>query len=518
MPKREKAFVVPPRSLFDIVATNDLTQLCISVKGFNPNDTSPGNLLLSSKQRPSSSDGASTMGSTAKGTVAAITANMVSFERDAGGFTTLHIAAAHGHFEMVKVLVEEYHCDVNATSDSGKSPLYLAVEQGHEDIVEYFLHHGAELRTLTRDDKKSIFTIAFENQHHRIAVALEHALRMSGYSTSDRDPVEAALDGDVFYFVFEKARIEAAKIHAPTDTKLFTRVAYAQDAAKNSLFGSIALQRHITNAQIEVVRYLIENKLHGEINGTNSMKNTALHNLCISCGEKDFGPNLETRVTLFKLLVGAGADVRRQNSQGSTPIQCTEHPIMKLFLLAEEKRHVFLDVFVKRNQVPVNDRPAFAAKAKGLKKDWRTTEANAHAAMSNPKAVATPGSSPKQSARGTAPSASLKIQVLSAKDLHPLAGNVSCDPFVQVLIGGAEKFKTSVASQTTAPEWPDASFVVSGAADGLEVEFHVYDKDIVENRLLGTATVTLTKQLLTGQNRSTVSVGRGSVTIAFVAE
>lgn len=58
------------------------------------------------------------------------------------GWTFLHWAAFNGHIDIVKLLIEK-HANVNVTDKHGRTPLYLSLRYGYEDIVETLLEHGA---------------------------------------------------------------------------------------------------------------------------------------------------------------------------------------------------------------------------------------------------------------------------------------------------------------------------------------------------------------------------------------
>lgn len=61
--------------------------------------------------------------------------------RDSGGFTPLMLAAAGGHLDLVKLLVDR--TDVNARSTGGFTSLMLAAFGGHQTVVDLLLQQGA---------------------------------------------------------------------------------------------------------------------------------------------------------------------------------------------------------------------------------------------------------------------------------------------------------------------------------------------------------------------------------------
>lgn len=58
--------------------------------------------------------------------------------------TPLWIATTNGHIEVVRSLFETKSVDVNATSISGRSPIFWAAAKGYEEIVGLLLIAGAD--------------------------------------------------------------------------------------------------------------------------------------------------------------------------------------------------------------------------------------------------------------------------------------------------------------------------------------------------------------------------------------
>ncbi|KAL2072866.1 hypothetical protein VTL71DRAFT_12209 [Oculimacula yallundae] len=51
--------------------------------------------------------------------------------------TPLQLAASEGHFILVKLFMEQYHCDDSLVAPDGQIALRLAAENGHREIVDY---------------------------------------------------------------------------------------------------------------------------------------------------------------------------------------------------------------------------------------------------------------------------------------------------------------------------------------------------------------------------------------------
>lgn len=55
------------------------------------------------------------------------------------GFSPLHFACATGHLNIVKYLVEECHCNVDIQSKNGTTAMLFALEMNHFNVVVYLV-------------------------------------------------------------------------------------------------------------------------------------------------------------------------------------------------------------------------------------------------------------------------------------------------------------------------------------------------------------------------------------------
>jgi len=61
------------------------------------------------------------------------------------GLTPLSCACLGNHVATARVLLEEYHADVNLADQYGNTPLAVASEKKYEELVQLLLHHGANV-------------------------------------------------------------------------------------------------------------------------------------------------------------------------------------------------------------------------------------------------------------------------------------------------------------------------------------------------------------------------------------
>ena len=66
------------------------------------------------------------------------------------GFTALHIAAAEGHLEIVKLLIAK-GAEINKFSNNGLTALHFASANGYIDTAQLLLRNGAEINKRTED-------------------------------------------------------------------------------------------------------------------------------------------------------------------------------------------------------------------------------------------------------------------------------------------------------------------------------------------------------------------------------
>ena len=93
---------------------------------------------------------------------------------DADGATPLLAAAYHGHLAVVKILVEA-GANINAQETRhGFTPLQEAARKGHVEVVRLLLVKGADVNLKTKDGRTAL-TRAQTEGHHAIESELKQA-------------------------------------------------------------------------------------------------------------------------------------------------------------------------------------------------------------------------------------------------------------------------------------------------------------------------------------------------------
>jgi uncharacterized protein len=114
-----------------------------------------------------------------KGNKAAVEALLAKgAEVNRPGWTPLHYAAAGGHNDIVRVLLDK-SAYIDAESPNKTTPMMMAARGGHILTVKLLLDEGADA-TLRNDLGMSAIDFAAKYEHKDIAEGLTHRLRKAG--------------------------------------------------------------------------------------------------------------------------------------------------------------------------------------------------------------------------------------------------------------------------------------------------------------------------------------------------
>ncbi|KAJ1567588.1 hypothetical protein HK405_005442 [Cladochytrium tenue] len=72
------------------------------------------------------------------------------------GRTPLHFAAIKGKTAVVRSLLETHHLDIQAQDDNSDTPLHLAVENGHLELVQYLVSKSADKTAPNKNEETPV--------------------------------------------------------------------------------------------------------------------------------------------------------------------------------------------------------------------------------------------------------------------------------------------------------------------------------------------------------------------------
>ncbi|CAL1291841.1 unnamed protein product [Larinioides sclopetarius] len=108
--------------------------------------------------------------------------------KDNKGFNVLHIASSFGRVETVKFFLEYHKPSINDETIDGKTPLHLAIQYGHKEVVEILLQNNA-CTNFKSGGFSSLWYAVWYDRKEIVEILLERTqnvnanVRMGGYTS-----------------------------------------------------------------------------------------------------------------------------------------------------------------------------------------------------------------------------------------------------------------------------------------------------------------------------------------------
>ncbi|KNC76659.1 serine/threonine protein kinase, variant 2 [Sphaeroforma arctica JP610] len=247
---------------------------------------------------------------------------------DENGGTPLHIASENGHKDVVELLLAK-GADTHVKDETGSTPLYLASKNGHKDVVELLLAKGADihvkdnlawtpLRMASKNGHKDVVELLLAKgadidvKNNGLFPPLTPLQEASQYGHKDVVELLLAKGADIHVkdnLAWSPLRMASKNGHKDVVELLLAKGADIDVKNNGGLFSPLTpLQEASQYGHKDVVELLLAKGADIHVKDNNGM--TPLHGASQN-GHKD----------VVELLLAKGADIHVKDNSGSTPLE-----------------------------------------------------------------------------------------------------------------------------------------------------------------------------------------------------
>ncbi|XP_058796558.1 26S proteasome non-ATPase regulatory subunit 10-like [Phymastichus coffea] len=217
--------------------------------------------------------------------------------------------AYRGHLSTLKALLSQDEKLKDRADENGRTLMHWAALGGHEDVVGHLLSLGVAVGPRDDTGMTPLILAASAGREKVVNMLLKDGANVNEKSEGGHSALQYA----------------ASKNWKPICANLLDKKANVNIADN---WGATPLHRAASKGNIEIVRLLIENGEHLDIDKKDRYGNTALHLAC----EED-------RQDEAKLLVHNGANLEIQNKEKKTPLDLCSMDLAKELLKIAHNRN-----------------------------------------------------------------------------------------------------------------------------------------------------------------------------------
>ncbi|XP_044581344.1 ankyrin-1-like [Cotesia glomerata] len=281
-------------------------------------------------------------------------------------WTPLHVAAKHGHSEIVKLLIQN-GASVNSVITESKgqrfTPLYLAVLKNHLECAKVLLKNGASVSPTTDGATHPIQIAVFKGHEEMAALLLSHGAQVN---VRFSDSFFKAFKNQTFSNLWMGHNIPLlhGSILQQFDGMTQLLLQYGADINLTTSLGKTTLMQAVEVNNDRLVKFLIENGAN--VNERDVFGQPVLHftiinaNRRISMYSKEENSRQKQKMEIVKLLINSGADVEARFPADKSHSSVLHYMVMFGFHCGVE----FLLNKVDCNPAEIDLRTVFSGKLK----------------------------------------------------------------------------------------------------------------------------------------------------------
>ncbi|XP_025072509.1 ankyrin repeat domain-containing protein 27 isoform X2 [Alligator sinensis] len=173
------------------------------------------------------------------------------------GFTPLHVAALHGHPELVSLLLK-HGASVGARNINHAVPLHLACQRGHFQVVQCLMDYDAKQNKKDILGNTPLIYACLNGQHETAALLLQHGASVNLFNTKGNTAlheavigrhkalVELLLQNGALTHIRNKRQCTPVDCAEPNSSILKLLQATPSNAPESAEGGEIDSEQHIT--------------------------------------------------------------------------------------------------------------------------------------------------------------------------------------------------------------------------------------------------------------------------------
>lgn len=236
--------------------------------------------------------------------------NTMPREKDSGQ-TLLHLAAANGHNQIIKYLIEKKKLDMNIKDTNNSTPLHYAAAKNQDEVVKYLIEKGANIKS-ENNNGYTAFNFAAVNGHNNvIRILLEKGININAKDSKGNTALHFAVllekMDTIEYLIKNRIRIGEKNNRGDTalhlafkDKKINEEIVIyllenTMDTEIKDNEGRTIFHLAVLKENLSLVKHLLETRTIN-INAQDNQGRTAFHLAVLSRKEKIISCLLEQAV------------------------------------------------------------------------------------------------------------------------------------------------------------------------------------------------------------------------------